>query len=445
MGITSQDWYDAQCCILGTALLDPEQVPVVVSELRPEDFYGMPRKIFEAMVSLFRESSQNADVDVVAILRHLGDSKELRDAIMVLMQRAVSASQLPRYLATVRETAKLSRMKELGQSLSEASTYGEAASIADQIGTNLMERQGLTAYGPDDMIDRFEHNLTEQVDHLEWPFQGMNDEVFVSPGNYVIIMAEPSGGKTCLALQLMLLWSQKKRVLFLSQETDVDELFLRQAAYMAGISFKALIQRRLSPAELSAVRAQYKAFRSRNLKIIPTEGLTVAEIKAAAVQHRAEIVIVDYLQICKGAGTTRAEVVGTISGDLQAMAKSTKAVVVALSQVTIRDPSLRGKPLGMHSARESGNIEQNADLMIALDMTIDEGIKADRMLRVCKNKKGEQIRMALSFQGRYQRFEKINIPSAELNRLRAAGRAKRGKGTAVMNRGMETYTTEDFE
>ena len=165
------------------------------------------------------------------------------------------------------------------------------------------------------------------------------------------------------------------------------------------------------------------ALRKRTFCFISASGMGVSGIKAAAIGYRAEIVIIDYLQIIKNPKNAgRYEQITEISMDLHIMAQTTGMVIVALSQVTNRDPKLQNQPLGIHSARESGQIEADADVIMMLDKHVEKkllksGCKANRILRIVKNKNGRCCNIPLFFDGRIQTFRKAIVPNPDWEKL----------------------------
>jgi replicative DNA helicase len=156
---------------------------------------------------------------------------------------------------------------------------------------------------------------------------------------------------------------------------------------------------------------------NRNFKILPGSGIGLAGIKAAAIGYRADIVIIDYLQIIQLPGNrmSRYEKITEISMGLHILAQSTGMIIMALSQVTNRDPSAKNAPLGIHSARESGQIEADADAILMIDKFVEKGLresgcKANRVLRIVKNKNGKCCNIPLYFNGRNQSFSLATVP-----------------------------------
>ena len=414
------DWLQAQNCLLGAALIDPELVPRIVSELAPEDFAGNGLLIYKAMADLFHQSRNNGDVDAVAVAHYLGDTSEARSLVAQFMGCSPNFSEVDRYIAITRQRAKLSRLRSLGAELSSALDLEDAVGTADAITSQLLERSGLKGYEPSELLASFRSRHQASHERLDWKLRAVGDYIRVKKGNFLILGAEPSGGKTAFALEQMWAWSAKKRVLFVSLETDEDTIFDRLMSSLTGIEMDALMDGKLTPEQLKQVDDVHELVARRTFKILPGAGLSIAGIKAAAIGYRADIVIIDYLQIIQQPGKklSRYETITDISMGLHILAQTTGLIIVALSQVTNRDPKARGTPLGIHSARESGQIEADADAILMLDKFVEKalresGCKANRILRIVKNKNGRCANIPLYFNGRNQTFVKAIIPDPE--------------------------------
>ena len=421
MGIlTSEEWLQAQNCLLGAALIDAELVPRVVTELTAEDFYGNCLLVYKAMADLFRKSKEPGDVDVIAVVNYLGNTPEARELVSELMGCSPEFTYIDRYFQTVRNTSKLLRLQSLGDTLATAKTMDEAISAADNIASQLMDRPGVKGFEVSDLMDSFEARHRKTTERSEWGLRVIGEYIRIKRGNFLILGAEPSGGKTAFALEQMWTFSRKHRVLFVSLETDEDTLFDRFVSRLTGIPMDALMDGLLTQQQWDLYNAARDEIRRRNFKILPGAGLSVAGIKAAAIGYRADIVIIDYLQIIKATNDrlSRYEAITGISMDLHIMAQSTGMIVIALSQVTNRDPQSSGKPLGIHSARESGQIEADADAILMLDKFVEKGLtesgcKANRILRIVKNKNGRCCNIPLVFDGSSQSFAKAHVPNPD--------------------------------
>lgn len=414
------DWLQAQNCLLGAALIDSTLVPRIVTELSVEDFTGNGRLIFKAMTDLFRQSRAGEDVDAVAISHYLGNSSESRTLIAQYMGLSPNFSEIDRYITMARQAAKVSRLRTLGGELASAASFEAAVSAADAITAQLVDRPGLKGYEPSQLLDAFYTRHKTAHELIDWGLRVVGDYIRIKRGNFLILGAEPSGGKTAFAIEQMWAFSAKYRVLFVSLETDADTIFDRLTSSLTGIPMDALMAGKLQPQQWEQVGDAREEIARRTFKILPGAGLGVSGIKAAALSYRADIVIIDYLQIIRQSSKklSRYEAITEISMDLHILAQSTGLIVLALSQVTNRDPQSRGKPLGIHSARESGQIEADADAILMLDKFVEKGLlesgcKANRILRIVKNKNGRCCNIPVIFDGRTQTFTKAFVPNPE--------------------------------
>lgn len=413
------DWLQAQNCLLGAALLSPDLVPRIVTELHREDFSGYGLSIYDAMSALFRESKTGLDVDCVAVSQKLGGTNDARRLIAEFMGLSPSMSDIDRYIQTVKEASRLSRLRDIGASLSSAVDLSDAMEQADRLTDELMHRSEYRSFGPEELIASYEQRHHQESTRLKWPIPEMTLAIPTRKGNMIAIMAEPSGGKTAFGLQCMWDWSVDNNVLFVSLETDQDTLFDTWSAFIAGIEMDAVMGGPYSGENWYKWKLAKEEIRKRRFKILPGASMNVAQIKAAAIKYKADIVIVDYLQLIQMPGKkNRFEAVTEISMQLHTVAQNTGFIVVPLCQVSLRDPSQRNSPMTMHSARESGQIEQDCDVMIAIDLFIEksikeEGIQANRVIRCVKNKRGRKFRIPAVFDGRLQSFRKSKIPNKD--------------------------------
>ena len=421
------DWLQAQNCLLGAALLWPNLVPRVVTELSVDDFNGNGRLLYKAMADLFRQSRTDSDVDAVAISHYLGNTQEVRSMIAQFMGLSPTLSEIDRYITLARQAAKVSRLRDLGADLAAAASLDDALRASDAIASQLVERTGLKGCEPAELLDAFNVRHKTPAEHIAWGLRVVGDYIRIKKGNFLILGAEPSGGKTAFALEQMWAFSAKHRVLFVSLETDEHTLFDRLISSLTGIPMDTLMDGVLQPKQWEQVDAAREEISQRTFKILPAAGLSVSGIKAAAISYRADIVIIDYLQIIQQSSRklSRYEAITEISMDLHILAQSTGLIVIALSQVTNRDPNARGKPLGLHSARESGQIEADADAILMLDKSVEKGLresgcKANRILRIVKNKNGRCCNIPVLFEGKTQSFSRAFVPNPDWEKAQEA-------------------------
>lgn len=444
MAVTSyDDWLPAQNQVLAICLFEPDKIPTVLSELTAEDFVGPYKLIFETMRKLFLSAKSASEVDAAAIYDAIGHTPGNLDLLQKMMEFSPVVSAFPRYLEMAKNGAKLARLRDAGARINEAVTLESALLEAEEINKILSSRQKRKSYGPADLIASFRQRHQEEIERLPWPMD-MARDIPTRRGNMIAICAEPSGGKTAFGLQLMWEISRVYRVLFVSLETDEATLFDCWNAFITGIGMNSLMGGKLSAKEWKLFDEAEEAILGRNFQIVSGSGMTVSEIKALALSHRADVVIVDYLQLIQVSGAaSRYETVTEISMQLHIMAQTTGITVVPLCQVTNRDPNAANKALTMHSARESGQIEQDCDVMVMIDQyiekeLIEKGVRCNRVIRCVKNKRGQKFKFPARFDGLHQTFTRVAMPNPELEKARAEGGSSNPGGSCRNRRNLSS-------
>ncbi len=191
-------------------------------------------------------------------------------------------------------------------------------------------------------------------------------------------------------------------------------------ANLAGIGLDAIQDNRLSDDDWSRYAMQSDST-TVAFDAIAAAGMTVDDIRADALANRYSVIYIDYLQLIspgrRNSNFSRFDEVSEISRDLQRLAKTTGITVVALSQMTRPAADKKGnapRPT-MHNLRESGQIEQDADVIMLIYREDQKDIRAPRFLDVAKNKEGRTGQFTLTFDGAHQRF---SLPTEEAQKMR---------------------------
>ena len=405
MPVTAQDWLDAQYSVLGSALISPELVPLVVAETSAADYSGPCQTVYETMAEL---TASGQAVDVVTLASKLGG--EYRQFLKQLMAITPTAANIRQYITLTRQRAKLLQVRNLGAQLAAAEALDEAAEQVSGLNAIYADNQASALRTPKDLLHGFFDRRSTESSYLSWPIPEINRELYVKPGNYVVLGGYPSSGKTAFALQCLWQWSKSKKVLFFSLETDPDTIFDRLMAGAMELSMADIKRGKLTEQQWARIIGSSDAICNRRFGIIPAAGYTVAQIQAVATMQQADIVIVDYLQLIRSRGNSRYDQVTQISMDLHTMAQQSGKIVVALAQLSRGDK--KSEP-GMQSLRESGQIEQDADVILLLHEPLRDDDGCDRWLRAAKNKEGERFRVPLDFDGAHQTFQKTVDPETK--------------------------------
>lgn len=422
MRVTSQDWLQAQNSVLGAALIDEKAAARVLAETEETDYSGVCKTVFNALHEL---SMQGKPLDPVTVGAYLGG--DYRSFLMQLMEICPTAANVDYYIQLCREQAKVLTVQEIGQQLTQVETADQARQLLEQANGCMVSRQRWKSATMSDALRAFMDNYEKKPDFLKWPFPGFGDYLRVKPGRFIIVGAEPSVGKTAFSIQCAWHWAKTKRVGFFSLETDKETLTERLIAHLLTIPLKKIQERNLSNEEWDRVCMAVEEITSSHLEFVPASGMTTADIRAKILESGYEIIVVDYLQLMRARGGSRYEQVTNISLDLHTIAQSLGVTVVALSQLSRSTDEHTPKNSDL---RESGQLEQDADVIMMMKLEKQSEPAGPRKLFVTKNKEGELFMSLLAFDGKHQTFSKAQRTGETMNKL---GGRRAPKPTPVLN------------
>ena len=404
-----------QVAVLGSLLIDPSLVGQALERVRHDDFLTPKcRMVFQAIRSLYTEGKPT---DPVTILGKLGgkDGDNWAEYLMECMDLTPTAANVWEYAALMREQARLARVAQLGGLLQVAQDMDKARGYIAQLNELLVERRGVRRMDMTQMLLAFtERHSGEPVEYMTWGLPKIATGTYAEMGDMVVLGGYPSAGKTALAVSMAYHQAKDRRVGFYSLETNQYKLADRLMANLAGIEMPAIKRNEITGEEWQRVADQSDRIRARKLELIEASGMSAQDIQADALAHRYEIVYIDYLQLIEPETrkVNRTEQVSAISRDLQKLAHGTGRLVVALSQLSRPDKVAEDKVVEptMSDLRESGQIEQDADVIMLL--YLEEPSRPDesrRILKIAKNKEGTRGRVYLVFDGQFQRFRESAI------------------------------------
>lgn len=400
--------YELECGIIGGMLLDPLTVGEVTFQLSSADFESrVTRTLYEGIVSL---SIARQPVDKLSLLLKVGEDyvPAVQECIRVAVMHPVQ------YCPMLKEQSKLSRIHELADKLRDAEDLSAADLALSQLNRCAVDRKTVSLWSADDAVDDFAARMaaTEAPKYLRFGMDGLDKTLYAEPGDFIVLGGYPSAGKTLLCLQFAAQQAKQHRVGFFSLETSRRKVADRLMAHMAQVPMAGIKTRRLGMEERSCIRQAGEAVRKLKLTIVEAAGMSVHDIQSIALAEKLEIVYIDYLQLIASGAKDRYEAVTQISMDLHRMAQTCGITVIALAQLR-RPDQVKGKPQppGMSSLRESGQIEQDADIVMLLWPEDLNDNRSARVLKVGKNKEGEKAKLSLAFDGARQTFRPIE-PSA---------------------------------
>ena len=398
MLVDSSKWADAQYSVLGSALIEPKVVPLVLAQTSERDFSGPCQTVYSAMADVF---NSGFPVDVVTVARKLG--ADYQGFLKQLMEITPTAANVESYITICREQARVLQCREIGKELASSDDSKTVRKLLED-GMNLMSSaQANRTVNMNDALRRFFDRAEKPLRYLSWPIKELENELHVGAGKFLVLGAGPSVGKTAFALQCAWHWATAGKVGFFSFETDPETLFDRLISGFSGISMEAIKTNRISRKEWERICQATQAITSRKLEIISAAGMTVSDIRAKVMETGYKVVIIDYLQIVSSKGGSRYEQVTNISIDLHTLAQSLGVTVLALAQLSRTEDERAPRNSDL---RESGQIEQDADVIMMLQLEKRSLPDGPRKLFVTKNKEGQLSQMLLTFDGKHQTFAK---------------------------------------
>lgn len=387
--------------ILGTVIQEPAHAGEVVAKLNPSDFSAESTSgLFKAITALHFDG---APIDKVTVLNKAGSDYEV--AVNEVCNYCMSAVNLPYYCDLLKDKGKLRQLQGLASDIHCAETLEQAAPLMDKMNGLMVTQKQAATLTISDAATAFyaRQEAKEKPEYLTWGFEELNKALYVELGDFVIVGGYSSSGKTLLSLQFALELAKRYRVGYFSLETGAQKLTDRIMSHMARVPLAKIKKRDLGEADWAAIAEASHKLNELDLTIVRSSAMTVRDIQALTLNQRFEVIVVDYLQLVVDHGKGSYEQVTNISKGLHTLAQSNRVAVIALAQLS-RPEKEKGKPQppSMHSFRDSGQIEQDADVAILLWPSDPNDNRSDRVLKVAKNKEGERLKLDLTFDGACQ-------------------------------------------
>ncbi len=437
---------EAEKAVLGSLMLDSVQVGTIQSIITDDDFYlEKHRKIFQAMEQLF---DQERTIDVVTLIDLLRSVNELdnvggEEYIIELWEETPSAANADNYAQIISDKAQLRRLFHAADKVRNA-----AIQEGDSVNNIIDESERLIlAVGENNQNDKLRSIrplISEAFERVE-ELSKLKKDVVGLPTGYVqldklttgfhpdqliIIAARPSVGKTAFALNIAqnVATKQKVPVAIFSLEMGALDLVNRIICAEGNIDATNLRTGQLTDSEWDSFALATNVLADAPIYIDDSPGIKVSEIRAKCrrlKQERADLglIVIDYLQLIDGSGRTenRQQEVSEISRQLKKLAKELAVPVIALSQLSRGVEHRQNKRPMLADIRESGSIEQDADIVAFLyredyhQQDEDEesapsiGDMPNNTIEViiAKNRAGARDTVKLLFKKEYNKFSSL--------------------------------------
>jgi len=394
---------EAEQAVLGAVLIDETAFDQVAAIVRSGDFYrGEHQHVFAACEELARESRS---IDPVLVQQRL-DAKGLlggavaRELPYALARVVGTAANVGHYARVVQDYARVRSMMITAQRVVERG-YEAGANAQGFLDAAQQDVFGAAAGTGLETLRKISEPVMRALENLEAvqkrvaaglsPITGVpsgiasldRNTLGFQPGTLVILAARPSVGKTAFALNLAVHAATRhaRKVAFFSLEMPSDQLALRMLASEAKLDWRRLTQGQLQKYDWEKIAVQADRIGSASVWLDDSFVLSPVELRSKCRKLKREnggldLVVVDYLQLMHApserAAQSREQEIATISRSLKALAKELEVPVVALSQLNRGVEKRKGEPPMLSDLRESGAIEQDADVVLFLHRNEEE-------------------------------------------------------------------------
>nr|VFK17057.1 MAG: primary replicative DNA helicase [Candidatus Kentron sp. LFY] len=427
---------EAEQSVLGGLMLNGSAWDRIADRLGTVDFYRRDHQIIFDAVRMLAQG--DSPVDVITVTEYLEKRNEINGVggmayLGELAKNTPSAANIAAYADIVRERAVLRRLIQVGNDISNSGfdsggrNSGELLDHAEQLVFSLAEQGGRLTSGfsavqeilPDvvDRIDTLFHR-DDPITGIATGFTDLDQKTSgLQSGDLIIIAGRPSMGKTALAMNIAEHAAIKDRlpVGIFSMEMSAEQLITRMISSLGRIDQHAIRTGKLADADWPRITSSVSMLNDTAIFIDDTPALTPMELRARCRrlkrEHGLGLVVVDYLQLMQVPNTkeNRATEISEISRTLKAMARELEVPLVTLSQLNRSLEQRPNKRPVMSDLRESGAIEQDADLILFIyrdevynEESPDKGMAE---IDVAKQRNGPTGRINLTFLGKHTKFE----------------------------------------
>lgn len=444
---------EAEEAVLGSLLIDPNAILRVAPRLRPEDFYVERHAwVYDAILKL---QERGEVVDVLTLAEQLRRDGHLDDVgglgfLAALANRVPTSIHVEYYAGLVEEAAIRRQLMEAAQEIARMAHRGEGelSDIIDQAEQLIFainatrERRALRPLGD---------AMQDLLDHLE-AIQASEGEVMGVPtglrlldallgslqkSDLILLAARPGMGKTSLALNIALNAALRlhKHVAFFSLEMSAEQLALRLLSIQANIDSQKLRRGQLTEEEWRRLLEAAAVLAETEFYVDDTPGASVMEVRSKARRLHAEVrldlIVIDYLQLMRSdrRAENRVQEISYISRSLKALAREINVPLLALSQLSRSVEQRHNKRPILSDLRESGSLEQDADVVLFLYSEDyyaekergEDGTKAPQNMpniveiRVAKHRHGPTGTVNVYFDKAHTRFTDLEVKKEPLD------------------------------
>ena len=428
---------EGEQAVLGSMLIDPECIKDVMDKLQPGDFYlRQNREIFEAIYSMFSYARPVDGITVAEELRKNGtyDEQITRRYLAELMEITPTSANVMEYVKIVRDKALLrgvaiaaseitAMVQEGIGTASDTLDAAEQKIFAVRRGQSAQDMVPISRVLPD-VLERL-GEMTESQDHmpgLSSGFSAVDAKITgLNKSDLLLLAARPGMGKTSFALNIALnvARSSRKTVAVFSLEMSAEQLVTRILSGEALVENYRLRTGNLRETDWQKIAAAASVLNQLDIRVDDNPMLSAADMNAKCRRlDNLGLVVIDYLQLMTSAGDksnrgeNRQQVVSDISRMMKIMAKELNVPVICLSQLSRANEKRDDKRPMLSDLRESGAIEQDADIVMFLyrDDYYNEDSEKHNIAEciIAKNRHGETGKVELRWMPEYTQFATLD-------------------------------------
>lgn len=420
---------EAEQAVLGSMLIDPRCIPTVIEALKPADFYmETDRLIYDTIHQMFLSGRPIDPITVLDEMKALGYKEAARrELFLQIIETTPTSANVSEYAAIVRSKSMLRELQKVSSEIialtrSEEESADTVADLAEQ--KIYAVRQGREVQGfssINEAIQEVYAHLDEMAANpgklpgLPTGFSQLDQYIGgLSRSDLILLAARPGMGKTAIALNMAVNAAKRsgKTVVIFQLEMSREQLATRMLSSEALIDSKKLRMGSLDDADWERMAGAAESLQSMSILIDENSGITVPEMmaKCRRVGSKLGLIVIDYLQLMHTPKQmdNRVQEVAEISRSLKIMAKELNVPVLCCSQLSRGPESRQNKRPMLSDLRESGSIEQDADIVLFIyrdDYYNDQSENRNcAELIVAKNRHGETGTVELQWMGQFTSF-----------------------------------------
>lgn len=440
---------DAEMYVLGSVLLENSVMNQMIGKINEDDFYNQQNSsIFKAMYTLFKNSEK---IETVTVLEQLARDKvsnldDYKRYLIELLDMIPSTSSVNLYIDVIEEKSIqrtiLSKMQEISDDiLTSKYNFNDVLDKTEDFITSVIKKRRTSNFTTIENAARDVYELIEGFTNNKSDLTGLNTgysnlnklTLGFQRGDLMILAARPSVGKSAFAINLALNIAQFNKdahVALFSLEMSIEQLMMRIFSYQSNIELQKIRSGQLQPDDLLLLSLAKQDLSKLNIHFDENSSTNIADIRAKCRQlkqaDKLDFIVIDYLQLITSNDNrgNRQEEVSKISRQLKTIARELGVPILALSQLSRGIETRDDKRPSLADLRESGSIEQDADLVMFLyrrDTVEEQGdeeeaeelrkVKDDEkgyseiILSIAKNRQGKLDYIDFHFYGSYSSFK----------------------------------------